>query len=78
MVTKGAPNGRWGHVNERSKQLLLNEFFDMRSRFIRKGCDSEKKREKNEINCNADLSFLNCVFYFDSCFRFFKVKNAQL
>ena len=53
MVTKGAPNGRWGHVNERSKQLLLNEFFDMRSRFIRKGCDNEKKREKkwDQLQC---------------------------
>ena len=33
-----------------SRQLLLNKFFDLRSHFIRKGCDKEEEKWKREKN----------------------------
>ena len=45
-MAKGAWEGVYPKVFERSRQLLLNKFFDPSTPSMRKGRDGGKKREK--------------------------------
>ena len=43
-----------------SLQLLLNKFFDSRSRYMRKGCDGEKEVEEEEKNGDKSGPLRGC------------------
>ena len=56
-MADGVLKGVYPQVFGRSRQLLQNKFFYLRSRSIRKGCDGEEVEVAEKKSENSSLGF---------------------